>query len=75
MTEKLRRADAAAYLLDKYGFGAVQTLASAAVRGDGPAFQKYGRWPVYTREALDEWAQRRISPVVRSTAELKAINA
>ncbi|THD44004.1 MAG: hypothetical protein E7774_11620 [Bradyrhizobium sp.] len=56
----LRRAAAAAYLLRKYGFGAERTLAKGAVTGDSPTYRKAGRIVLYTRDALDEWAQSKI---------------
>lgn len=65
----LRREQAAEYLQSKWGFGAVKTLASMAVRGGGPRFRKLGRFPVYTPEDLDAWAQGRMSAPVSSTAE------
>lgn len=68
----LRRADAAAYLQERYGVGSIDRLAKLAVYGGGPKFRKLGRYPVYTAEDLDEWAQSRMSPPVSSTSELAA---
>jgi hypothetical protein len=65
----LRRREAAAYLLSKYGFGAERTLAKGVVTGDTPEFHKAGRIVLYTREALDRWALGKIGEPVRSTSE------
>ena len=64
----LRRKDAAAYLLRKYGFGAERTLAKGAVTGDTPEYRKAGRIVLYTRQALDAWAQAKIGPARKSTS-------
>jgi len=73
---RLRRADAAEYLLRRHGISvAVATLAGWACRGGGPAFQKDGIWPTYPIAELDRWALARLSPVVRSTSELAAASA
>ena len=68
---RLRRADVPEYLRRKHGIClAVATLASWAVSGGGPCFQRDGRWPLYPLSDLDEWAERRLSPIVQSTSEL-----
>jgi hypothetical protein len=70
---RLRRADVPQYLYRKHGITiAVTTLAKWAGSGDGPPFQKDGRWPLYRLSDLDSWAERRLSPVVTSTSELVA---
>ena len=66
----LRRDRAAEYLLDRYGAYTSETLAKLASIGGGPRFRKMGRFPVYTRDDLDAWANGRMSPPVSSTAEL-----
>lgn len=67
-----RRAGASAYLLDHYLISmAPSTLAKLACIGGGPSFVKAGRYPIYPIEALDSWARERISPLVKSTSELK----
>jgi hypothetical protein len=70
MTDYLRRQQAAAYLLDRFGAFTSETLAKLASVGGGPTFRKIGRFPVYTRDDLDAWADKRLSPPVSSTAEL-----
>ena len=72
----LRRADAAAYVRDKYGFPCSrQWLAKLAVIGGGPKFSKAGRFPIYTPLHLDEWAQSRIGPAQSSTSDVPAGNS
>ena len=69
MSEFLRRADAAAYLQERFGAYTKETLAKYAVVGGGPRFRLLGRFPVYTRDDLDAWAASRMSPPASSTAE------
>jgi hypothetical protein len=69
----LRRADAAAYVTDRYGFPCSrQWLAKLAVVGGGPVFRKAGRYPIYQPGDLDQWAQARIGPVQHSTSDTVA---
>lgn len=65
----LRRNQAADYLQERYGFGTTETLAKLACVGGGPRFRKLGRFPVYTAEDLEAWAESRLSDPVSSTAE------
>jgi hypothetical protein len=69
----LRRDAAAAYLKEKYGFGAAPTLAKGAVTGDTPVFHKAGRIVLYTREALDAWALAKIGDPQSSPGDAKKI--
>jgi hypothetical protein len=71
-TQYIRRKEAASYLLAKYSFGAERTLAKGVVTGDTPAYHKAGRIVLYTREALDAWAQSKISPAPQSSSEARA---
>jgi hypothetical protein len=66
-----RRIAAASYLAETYGITiSAKTLAKwACVTSDGPGFRMFGRTPLYPRSSLDEWAQNRLGPVVRSTSE------
>lgn len=65
-----RRNEAADYLKSTYAIQVSQSyLAKLAVIGGGPSFHKAGRWPIYTREALDRWATNRLGQAVSSTAE------
>jgi hypothetical protein len=69
----LRRADAAAYVTQRYGFPCSrQWLAKLAVIGGGPVFRKAGRYPVYEPAELERWAEARIGPPQRSTSEVDA---
>jgi hypothetical protein len=67
----LRRADAACYIRETYGIPCVaQTLAKYAWNESGPAFRKAGKFPLYLRDDLDEWARRRLGKLVHSTSEI-----
>jgi hypothetical protein len=70
----LRRADAAKYVEETYGFPcSPKTLAKlACISSDGPPFRMAGRIPLYPKGGLDTWAQVKIGPLVRSTAEAAA---
>lgn len=71
----LRRDAAADYLRSQYGHWAKSTLAKLATLGGGPEIIYSGRIPLYTREALDRWAQANLLPPVTSTAGRKAVLA
>ena len=67
----MRRADAARYLREAHGVPcAPTTLAKYAVLGGGPAFCKTGKFPIYLRDDLDAWAEKRRSKRVHTTSEL-----
>jgi len=67
----MRRADAARYIRENYGIPcATSTLAKHACTGDGPAFRKAGKFPIYSRDDLDAWAKQRLGKLVNSTSEL-----
>lgn len=67
-TRYLRREEAAQYLQNRVHAYTAKTLAKLATVGGGPEFQKLGRFPVYTAEALDKWLASKTGPVVSSTA-------
>lgn len=70
---RLRRVEASRYLEVMHGITlAPATLATMATRGGGPAFQKINRTPLYPRTALDEWAARKLGPLIASTSEAYA---
>ena len=71
-TQYLRRKKAASYLLAKYSFGTERTLAKGVVTGDTPAYHKAGRIVLYTREALDAWAESKIIQAPQSSSEARA---
>ena len=67
----LRRTDAARYIREAHGIPcAPTTLAKYAVLGGGPAFCKTGKFPIYLRDDLDAWAEKRRSKRVHTTSEL-----
>ena len=68
---KMRRAEAASYLRGAHGLPCTPaTLAKYACIGGGPAFCKVGKFPIYSRDDLDAWANRRLGRRVYSTSEL-----
>jgi hypothetical protein len=73
----LRRTDAAKYVTDTYGIPcSPKTLAKiACVSSDGPPFRLAGRIPLYPASGLDEWAQGKIGPLVRSTSEAHSLTS
>jgi hypothetical protein len=65
----LRRAEAANYIQQKFGFPCSrQWLAKLAVTGGGPVYRKAGRTPIYAPPELDQWAEGRIGEARRSTS-------
>jgi hypothetical protein len=68
----LRRAEAAQHLPQQGLPCSEKTLAKYAVIGGGPIYSKFGRYPVYTTDDLDAWAQARIGKPVRSTSDYAA---
>lgn len=67
----MRRAEAARYIRDAHGIPcSPATLAKYACIGSGPAFRKAGKFPIYSRDNLDAWANQRLGEFVRSTSEL-----
>jgi hypothetical protein len=68
----LRRSEAAKYVTETYGIPcSPKTLAKlACVSSDGPAFRMAGRIPLYPVPNLDDWAEAKIGPLVRSTSQL-----
>jgi hypothetical protein len=69
----LRRAAAAKYVTDTFGFPcSPRTLAKLACVGSaGPPFRLAGRIPLYPASGLDEWALAKIGPLIRSTSEVR----
>lgn len=67
----LRRSEAAA-VLNAAGYPIVATtLATMASKGTGPKFRRFGRIPLYRKDDLLEWAEKRTSPLGHSVAECK----
>lgn len=68
-TKFLRRSAAALYVRDTWGIPcSPKWLAKLAVTGGGPIFRKAGRFPIYTKRDLDDWAEARIGAPRRSTS-------
>jgi hypothetical protein len=71
--DTLLRRRAAAAALTAHGYPtAPATLATLVSRGGGPLYRRYGRVPLYRLGDLLEWAESRLGPPIRSTAELDA---
>lgn len=70
---RLRRREAAEYLLEVWGVQiAPNTLAKKAVDGTGPAYRRWGKWPYYAIDDLDQYAEERLGARRRSTSEARA---
>jgi len=69
---KLTR-DATSLALIESGFPVTSsTLATYAVRGGGPSYQKFGRRPLYVWADVLAWAESKLSRPVRTTSEAEA---
>jgi hypothetical protein len=67
------RRRAAAKALTEAGFPmSPATLATQATRGNGPPYRLFGRIPLYSLAETLAWAELRLTPPVKSTAELDA---
>ena len=67
----LRRAEAARYVYDRWGYPcSPKTLAKYAVIGGGPPFRKAGRYPLYHPDDLNVWVDGKLSDLVTSTSAL-----
>src|SRR5262245_66257904 len=66
-----RRRDASRYLKEFWGLDfAPRTLAKVAcVSSDGPSMQYIGRIPYYSRDALDDFAGKKLGSAGRSTSD------
>jgi hypothetical protein len=65
----LTRREAASHLSERGLPISRNTLQKFATTGGGPAYGIFGNRALYTIEALDSWAQARLSPPRRSTSE------
>jgi hypothetical protein len=66
-----RRKDAARYVRETYGVPCTEEyLAKLAVKGGGPLFEYWGRFPMYDDPDLDLWVESRRSKKVHSTSGL-----
>src|SRR5690242_1606895 len=68
----LPRREAAAALTEAGYPTATATLARKACVGGGPVYRRYGARVVYRWVDLVAWAESRLGPPIRSTAELDA---
>jgi hypothetical protein len=50
------------------------TLNKLRCIGGGPAFEKFGRRPLYSERSLSEWVQSRTTDPLRSTSDKKKKN-
>lgn len=67
---RLRRWEACEYLALVHGLViAKTTMAKLACVGGGPPFNKVGKTPLYPVEQLDDWAAKRIGPLLKSTSD------
>jgi hypothetical protein len=65
----LRRASAAFYVRENWGLPcSAKWLAKLAVVGGGPIYRKAGRFPLYSPDDLDRWAESRLGAPRRSTS-------
>jgi hypothetical protein len=65
-----------AKVLTNAGFPISQaTLATKATRGGGPAYEVWGRKPLYRWGRSLDWARSRLSAPVRSTSEFRTAGA
>jgi hypothetical protein len=66
-----RHKDAARYVRETYGVPCTEEyLAKLAVKGGGPLFEYWGRFPMYDDPDLDLWVESRRSKKVHSTSGL-----
>jgi hypothetical protein len=69
-TRRLRRREASVYLKVVWGIErSSATLAKLFCTGGGPVASKDGRIPLYDPVDLDEWAQSRLGPKLRSSSD------
>jgi hypothetical protein len=65
----MRRREAVEYLASLGLPIAFNTLQKLATTGGGPVFRHFGRWPIYRREDLEDWARSRLSGPKASTSQ------
>jgi hypothetical protein len=65
----LRRAAAAGYVRERYGFCTKKSLDKLATVGGGPEFRKVGNYALYEPAKLDEWALSKIGAPQKSTSD------
>lgn len=67
---RMRRKEASTYLSARWGLTiSPPTLAKYATIGGGPAYQLFGRFPVYAPADLDTWVEARLGAKGASSTE------
>lgn len=73
MVAALSQEQAAAYLRDTHGIDLQpSTLKAKRTHGGGPRYFRVKRSPLYTTEALDEYAHKLVTTAFSSTADERA---
>ncbi len=73
--ETFSRQQASDYLKARWNLSyAVYTLTAYASRGHGPEYQKAGPRALYTRQALDAWAQTKLTGAGRKASDLRPLS-
>jgi hypothetical protein len=71
VSQFLRPPQAADFLRENFGFGALGSLPKMRVMGGGPIYRKVGRLVLYTEADLLAWAESRLTGPHRSTSEIR----
>ena len=64
----LNRIQAAQYLSERGLTVSPKTLQNWATTGGGPAYQRFGKLAVYTADALNAWAESKLTAPRRTAA-------
>jgi hypothetical protein len=71
LDKRLDTRQASAFLTASGYTTAPATLNKLRCIGGGPAFEKFGRRPLYSETSLLEWVQSRTTHPLRSTSDIK----
>ena len=67
----LRRAQAAHYVRQRWGLPCSHAhLHKLTSVGGGPVFHRAGRWPLYSKADLDNWAKAKISGPMQKASDI-----
>jgi hypothetical protein len=68
-----RRKEAAKYVRDRFNLPCSDKWLAklACVSTAGPPFRLAGRFPLYPVSGLDDWAKKKIGPLINSTSEVR----
>ena len=69
---RLNRREAAQWLTDRGFRTAEASLAKLATIGGGPAYEKFGRKPLYTERGLLAWVASKTTGPLRSSSDQQA---